>query len=427
MSFANVLNNNLTHHPNPNPNPNPASTHAHVLPTTTQHAPQIHPPPIQPPKLPLRSPTLPPQPARVYAEPQRELFTLAKLQHSPGTFPLCWPLDLHVRTNVASISSNIQLNNEIADDGHYSWTHDVVITRLIVYLIKLKNGKLCWCEWKGPGDAIHEDRLIGYPTKDQVKLISAFQRRPRRYQALDVGPSAQQKTKPEFTMGHAQGQEDTTRQLNVNPPLRKRCAAVIDDFRRAVDISLDDDQYQFQPGSVKKPPSSECYHFDAVTPNDTNIQSLHRRNRPAFEATHSERLSSSAGPSYANSSSQRRRLNHDSGTERGEAMASTTMPQPIQGPHRYRCAQVPELERLILTMLSLRGDHNALFSIDRSSRDIVRQYVYEQIFDADDDSSTLSRHTSKGLVDHHDGGYVSADRAPPPDLSSSGQAIEIKE
>lgn len=63
------------------------------------------------------------------------------------------------------VTPHADLFSEIADDGHYSWTHDVVITSLIVYLIKLKNGKLCWCEWKGPGDAIHEDRLIGYPTK----------------------------------------------------------------------------------------------------------------------------------------------------------------------------------------------------------------------------------------------------------------------
>ncbi|KAI4251415.1 MAG: hypothetical protein L6R42_008393 [Xanthoria sp. 1 TBL-2021] len=64
-----------------------------------------------------------------------------------------------------------------------------------------------------------------------------------------------------------------------------------------------------------------------------------------------------------------------------------------------QCAQVPELERLMLTMLNLRGDHNALLSIDRAGRDVVRQYMYEQIFDADDGSSRLPRDNPKGLVD----------------------------
>ncbi|KAL8657301.1 MAG: hypothetical protein Q9226_002051 [Calogaya cf. arnoldii] len=64
-----------------------------------------------------------------------------------------------------------------------------------------------------------------------------------------------------------------------------------------------------------------------------------------------------------------------------------------------QCSQVPELERLMLTMLDLRGDDNFLLSIDRAGRDTVRRYMYEQIFDDGDGSSRLSRDNPKGLVD----------------------------
>ncbi|KAI4111882.1 MAG: hypothetical protein LQ339_000341 [Xanthoria mediterranea] len=147
-------------------------------------------------------------------------------------------------------------------------------------------------------------------------------------------------------------------------------------------------------------------------------------------------------------------------------------------------AQVPELERLKSTMVKLRGEGDGLFSIHQSGLDVVRQYMYEQIFDVDDRSSGLSPDNPKGLIDiagqvmtrealhsqiicfledmlekmvqppspqistaqvefeggqihhphaslqhagpiyyanterqHHKGGYLSADRAPPPDVS----------
>ncbi|KAI4269472.1 MAG: hypothetical protein L6R38_007456 [Xanthoria sp. 2 TBL-2021] len=314
------------------------------------------------------------------------------------------------------------------------------IRRSFVGWIKLKNGKLRLCEWEGPEDRVDDDRVIGYTTKDQDELVSAFERRSRSPQAMGDGPAAQQKTKPGFTTNHIQGQESTTRQRKINLPLQERRAAVNDGSERLVEISLDDDQLQVKARSVKKPLSSECHPLSAVFPGGENAQLMHWRHGATFEAIHVERLLSSAGPSYANRSSQLLRLNHDAGTEQRKSMASTAKPQQIKGPHRCRCAQVPELERLMLTILNLRGDHNALLSIDRSGRDIVRQYMYEQIFDADDGSSRLSRDNSKGLVDvagaqshrphaslqhayladterqHHDGGYVSTDRAPPPDL-----------
>ncbi|KAL8839443.1 MAG: hypothetical protein Q9176_004439 [Flavoplaca citrina] len=61
-------------------------------------------------------------------------------------------------------------------------------------------------------------------------------------------------------------------------------------------------------------------------------------------------------------------------------------------------ARVPELERLMMTMLNLRGDNNGLLSIDHSGRDTVRQYMYEQIFDAGDGSSRLSKDNPESLV-----------------------------
>ncbi|KAI4278304.1 MAG: hypothetical protein LQ337_001126 [Flavoplaca oasis] len=61
-------------------------------------------------------------------------------------------------------------------------------------------------------------------------------------------------------------------------------------------------------------------------------------------------------------------------------------------------ARVPELERLMMTMLNLRGDNNGLLSIDHSGRDTVRQYMYEQIFDAGDGSSGLSKENPEALV-----------------------------
>ncbi|KAL8768979.1 MAG: hypothetical protein Q9209_004896 [Squamulea sp. 1 TL-2023] len=59
---------------------------------------------------------------------------------------------------------------------------------------------------------------------------------------------------------------------------------------------------------------------------------------------------------------------------------------------------LPELERLMSTMLSLRGDGNVLLSVDRSGRDVVRRYMYEQIFDSDDGSSRLLQEDAKGMI-----------------------------
>ncbi|KAL8859868.1 MAG: hypothetical protein Q9178_003701 [Gyalolechia marmorata] len=64
-----------------------------------------------------------------------------------------------------------------------------------------------------------------------------------------------------------------------------------------------------------------------------------------------------------------------------------------------QCAQVRELDNLMATMLSLRGDGNVLLTFDRSGRDVVRRYMYEQIFDANDGSSLLSKEDLKGLID----------------------------
>ncbi|KAL8790657.1 MAG: hypothetical protein Q9213_000505 [Squamulea squamosa] len=63
-----------------------------------------------------------------------------------------------------------------------------------------------------------------------------------------------------------------------------------------------------------------------------------------------------------------------------------------------QCSTVPELERLMSTMLSLRGDGNVLLSVDRSGRDVVRRYMYEQIFDSDDGSSRFLQEDGKGMI-----------------------------
>ncbi|KAL8798032.1 MAG: hypothetical protein Q9182_007014 [Xanthomendoza sp. 2 TL-2023] len=60
---------------------------------------------------------------------------------------------------------------------------------------------------------------------------------------------------------------------------------------------------------------------------------------------------------------------------------------------------IPELERLMSTMLGLRDNNNVLLSIERSARDLLRQYMYEQIFGSGDGRSPLSREHPNEIID----------------------------
>ncbi|KAL8729117.1 MAG: hypothetical protein Q9166_004948 [cf. Caloplaca sp. 2 TL-2023] len=71
--------------------------------------------------------------------------------------------------------------------------------------------------------------------------------------------------------------------------------------------------------------------------------------------------------------------------------------------------QVPELERLMATMLNLRGENNILMSVDQSGRDVLRKYMYQQTFDCEDGSSRLSRENPNELIDV--AGYLMAREA----------------
>ncbi|KAL8670198.1 MAG: hypothetical protein Q9168_005254 [Polycauliona sp. 1 TL-2023] len=61
--------------------------------------------------------------------------------------------------------------------------------------------------------------------------------------------------------------------------------------------------------------------------------------------------------------------------------------------------RVHELERLMSTMLTLRGDSNGLWSIDQSGREVVRQYMYERIFESDNGSSSFPGDSLQAIVD----------------------------
>ncbi|KAL8701750.1 MAG: hypothetical protein Q9224_000360 [Gallowayella concinna] len=60
---------------------------------------------------------------------------------------------------------------------------------------------------------------------------------------------------------------------------------------------------------------------------------------------------------------------------------------------------IPELERLMSTMLGLRDKDDVLLSVERSGRDLARQYMYQQIFGSDDGSSRLSRENPEEPLD----------------------------
>ncbi|KAL8992584.1 MAG: hypothetical protein Q9169_006987 [Polycauliona sp. 2 TL-2023] len=89
-------------------------------------------------------------------------------------------------------------------------------------------------------------------------------------------------------------------------------------------------------------------------------------------------------------------------------ISAATVDRGYECLHRYvaiahsgqQYAPVQELERLMSTMLELRGDNShGLCPIKRSGREVVRQYMYQHIFEADDGSSRLSRNDMKALVD----------------------------
>ncbi|KAL8837859.1 MAG: hypothetical protein Q9170_002377 [Blastenia crenularia] len=60
---------------------------------------------------------------------------------------------------------------------------------------------------------------------------------------------------------------------------------------------------------------------------------------------------------------------------------------------------VPELEQLMSTLLYLRGDGDALPSMEHFGRDALRKFVYKCVFDSEDGSSKLSREQPSGLID----------------------------
>lgn len=60
---------------------------------------------------------------------------------------------------------------------------------------------------------------------------------------------------------------------------------------------------------------------------------------------------------------------------------------------------IPELERVMSTLLYLRGDNDGLPVMNHFGRDALRQFMYNCVFDAEDGSSQLSRENPYGMID----------------------------
>lgn len=67
--------------------------------------------------------------------------------------------------------------------------------------------------------------------------------------------------------------------------------------------------------------------------------------------------------------------------------------------HIRQRSSIPELERVMATMLYLRGDNDGLPLMAHFGRDALRQFMYNCVFDAEDGSSSLSRENPYGMIE----------------------------